>query len=74
MAERKAPRTAAAPGNDGEPLEELFARLGSSPEGLIEEEARDRLASGGPNALPEQRTPAWRVLLGHFWGSSDVEN
>jgi H+-transporting ATPase len=48
--------------------QELFARLRSSPEGLAEEEALERLRIQGPNALPEKETPAWRLLLGHFWG------
>ncbi|PTL82462.1 magnesium-translocating P-type ATPase [Vitiosangium sp. GDMCC 1.1324] len=47
--------------------EALLSRLTCSSEGLTEAEARERLASHGPNT-PEQhlRRPAWRALLERF--------
>lgn len=38
------------------------------PDGLDREEAARRLAIHGPNAIEEQRVPAWRRLAGRFWG------
>ncbi|MFN2592113.1 MAG: plasma-membrane proton-efflux P-type ATPase [Candidatus Dormibacteria bacterium] len=36
--------------------------------GLSSGEASRRLASSGPNTLPERRSPAWRRLAQRFWG------
>src|SRR6202022_353246 len=36
--------------------------------GLTSEEARRRLASAGPDTLPDRPTPAWRRLARRFWG------
>src|ERR1700728_3396447 len=50
------------------PLAEVEQRLGSSPEGLTEVEAKRRLAQYGPNEIPEKRTNALLKFLGYFWG------
>src|SRR5271168_3563217 len=50
------------------PLAEVEKRLGSSPEGLTEIEAKRRLAQYGPNEIPEKRTNALLKFLGYFWG------
>jgi Mg2+-importing ATPase len=42
------------------PIERLLAELGTSPEGLAEQEAEARLLRGGPNEL---ETPARRALI-----------
>jgi Ca2+-transporting ATPase len=47
--------------------EGLFAEMESSPEGLSEQEAQERLASYGKNELTEQRkTTALKVFAGQF--------
>ena len=52
---------------DSIPLDELFARVRSTPQGLSGAEARDRLMRVGANEIAEQgRNPAL-VLLGYFW-------
>ncbi|WP_349898143.1 magnesium-translocating P-type ATPase [Parafrigoribacterium soli] len=45
-----------------EPPDDVLARLGSREAGLTEDEARERLASVGPNALRTHRVGAWAVL------------
>ena len=42
---------------------EVFARLGSDPEGLAEDEAARRLRAVGPNAVRSHRARAWPVLM-----------
>src|SRR5208337_2408069 len=37
------------------------------PFGLTSEQARDRLAKFGPNAMPDTATRPWRVAIGKFW-------
>jgi H+-transporting ATPase len=37
------------------PMEELQRQLGSSPDGLTQEEAKKRLAQYGPNAIAEKK-------------------
>ncbi len=48
-------------------IEEVFEKLGSSQEGLSESEAKDRLATHGPNALAEEeRISRLAILLHQF--------
>jgi len=47
---------------------EVFSQLETSPDGLSEAAAADRLEQYGYNELQEKRVPAWRKLLGYFWG------
>jgi len=47
---------------------EVFSRLETSPDGLSEAEAADRLEQYGYNELQETRVPAWRKFVGYFWG------
>ena len=46
----------------------LFERLGSTTDGLSEEEAAQRLRTYGPNAIEEERQNVVLKLLGYFWG------
>jgi H+-transporting ATPase len=48
--------------------EEVFQRLGSSPEGLSPEEAAMRLDIEGPNGIPEKKESLLQKLFGFFWG------
>ncbi len=49
------------------PAAEVMERLGTSPDGLAEDEAAARLARHGPNELPEpRRLPLGRRLLSQF--------
>jgi H+-transporting ATPase len=50
------------------PLAEVEKRLGSSPDGLTEAEAKKRLAQYGPNEIAEKKTNALLKFLGYFWG------
>jgi H+-transporting ATPase len=50
------------------PLAELQARLGTSPDGLSQDEARRRLAQYGYNELPEEKTNPVLKFLSYFWG------
>ena len=50
------------------PLAEVEKRLGSSPDGLTEAEAKKRLAQYGPNEIEEKKTNALLKFLGYFWG------
>ncbi|ABQ91428.1 cation-translocating P-type ATPase [Roseiflexus sp. RS-1] len=48
-------------------VEQVFAALGSDPQGLSPAEAQNRLTRYGPNVLREPpRTPLIRTLLAHF--------
>jgi H+-transporting ATPase len=49
-------------------MEEVEKRLGSSPEGLTEAEAKSRLAQYGPNEIAEKKTNALLKFLSYFWG------
>ncbi len=49
-------------------LQELQAKLGSSPEGLSQAEATTRLAQYGPNEIEEKKTNPLLKFLGYFWG------
>ncbi len=49
------------------PIEKVFELLGSSPEGLSEEEARRRLEKYGPNVIEEEkRTSPLRLFIDQF--------
>ncbi len=50
------------------PLTEVKQRLQSSPDGLGGAEAKTRLATYGPNEIPEEASSALRALLAYFWG------
>ncbi len=50
------------------PMNELQAELGSSPDGLSEEEATKRLAQYGPNEIEDKRTNPLLKFLSYFWG------
>jgi H+-transporting ATPase len=50
------------------PLDELQKELGTSPEGLSQEEARRRLEQYGPNELVEKSVSPWLRFLAGFWG------
>jgi H+-transporting ATPase len=50
------------------PLEDLEKQLGTSVEGLTEEEAKKRLAQYGPNALEEEKGNPLLKFLSYFWG------
>jgi H+-transporting ATPase len=50
------------------PMAEVERRLGSSPDGLNEEEAKKRLAQYGLNKIVEKKTNALLKFLSYFWG------
>jgi H+-transporting ATPase len=50
------------------PMAEVERRLGSSPDGLTEEEAKKRLAQYGLNEIAQKKTNALLKFLGYFWG------
>ena len=50
------------------PLAEVERRLGSSPDGLSQVEARKRLAQYGPNEIDEKKSSAFLKFLSYFWG------
>jgi len=50
------------------PIAEVEKRLGSSPEGLTDVEAKKRLAQYGPNEIAEKKTNALLKFLSYFWG------
>ena len=50
------------------PMSDLQKRLGSSPEGLSQNEAQKRLLQYGPNAIEEKQTNAFIKFLSYFWG------
>ena len=49
-------------------IEAVFVQLESSATGLTQEQAGERLAQFGPNALVEQKTNPVLKFLGYFWG------
>ncbi|MCC6066034.1 MAG: plasma-membrane proton-efflux P-type ATPase [Thermofilum sp.] len=53
---------------EGMEIEEAFKVLGSSPEGLSEEEARKRLAVYGFNEVPERKENPALAYLRRYWG------
>jgi H+-transporting ATPase len=50
------------------PMFELQAKLGSSPEGLSQNEAQKRLTQYGPNEIEEKKTNPFLKFLTYFWG------
>jgi len=50
------------------PLAEVEKKLASSPDGLSQAEAQQRLAQYGPNEIEEEHTNAFLKFLGYFWG------
>jgi H+-transporting ATPase len=50
------------------PMDELQTRLKSSPEGLTSVEAKQRLATYGPNEIAEKSVNPFLKLLTYFWG------
>jgi len=50
------------------PLAEVEKKLGSSPDGLSQAEARKRLTQYGPNELEEKKTNLFLKFLTYFWG------
>ena len=50
------------------PITDLLARLHTSPDGLSQAEARNRLEQYGPNALQEKAKARLLTFLGYFWG------
>jgi len=52
------------------PLAEIEKKLGSSPDGLSQAEAKERLTQYGPNEIEEKKTNAFVKLLSYFWGPS----
>ena len=49
-------------------VQELQAKLGSSPAGLTQAEAQHRLAQYGYNEISEKKTNPLIKFLGYFWG------
>ena len=50
------------------PMQDLQAKLGSSPDGLSQAEAAKRLAQYGPNEIEEKETNEFLKFLSYFWG------
>ena len=50
------------------PMAELQTKLGSSPDGLTQEEAQKRLAKYGPNEIEEKKTNQFLKFLSYFLG------
>ena len=50
------------------PMQELQAKLGSSPDGLTQAEAQKRLTQYGPNEIEEKKTNPFLKFLTYFWG------
>jgi len=50
------------------PMSELQTKLGSSTEGLTQEEAKKRLDKYGPNEIEEKKTNQFLKFLSYFWG------
>src|SRR5665647_3756360 len=50
------------------PMSEVEKQLGTSPDGLSQAEAKERLAQYGPNEIAEHRTNPLLKFLGYFWG------
>ena len=50
------------------PLPEVEKKLGSSPDGLTQAEAKKRLTQYGPNEIAEKKTNELLKFLSYFWG------
>ena len=50
------------------PMPELQKKLGSSPGGLTQAEAANRLTQYGPNEITEKKTNQFLKFLSYFWG------
>jgi H+-transporting ATPase len=50
------------------PLAEVEKKLGSSPDGLTQAEAQNRLVQYGPNEIAEKKTNSFLKFLGYLWG------
>ena len=50
------------------PMPEVEKKLGSSPDGLSQDEAQKRLAQYGPNEIEEKKTNPFLKFLTYFWG------
>jgi len=50
------------------PMAELQEKLGSSPDGLSQDEAEKRLTQYGPNEIEEKKTNPLLKFLTYFWG------
>ena len=50
------------------PVAQAMSRLGSSPDGLSQNEASKRLGQFGPNEIAERKTIAFLTFLTYFWG------
>ena len=50
------------------PVPEVEKRLGSSPDGLTQAEAQERLARYGPNEIEDKKENPLLKLLAYFWG------
>jgi H+-transporting ATPase len=50
------------------PMQELQAKLQSSPDGLSQVEAEKRLTQYGPNEIEEKKTNMFIKFLSYFWG------
>src|SRR5271168_2463897 len=69
-------KPAAAPGAKSDaqknlksiPMEEFQKKLGSSPNGLSQDEAKKRLAQYGPNEIAEKKENPYLKFLTYFWG------
>ncbi|EME67205.1 metal cation transporter p-type ATPase a, CtpF [Rhodococcus ruber BKS 20-38] len=65
------PNTGAAPPTrdlDRVPLPQVLTALGTSSEGLIAEQSRERLVRYGPNEIAEEHRNQLLVLASYFWG------
>jgi H+-transporting ATPase len=50
------------------PMAELQTKLGSTPNGLSQDEAKKRLTQYGPNEIPEKKENPYLKFLAYFWG------
>jgi H+-transporting ATPase len=50
------------------PMLEVEKKLGSSPDGLTQAEAQNRLTQYGPNEIEEEKTNPFLKFLSYFWG------
>ena len=66
----KAPKASPDPKDDLKtlPMDQLEAKLESSPEGLSQDEASKRLKQYGPNEIKEEKTNPYLKFLSYFWG------